>query len=358
MTLGVSSLKACRDFISTYRYPNDSPLNKHNNSHEILRHLRNFYLHESLKVSPSITPLVESALEEACRTIGLPRESVEAFVFNSDQTNAQSITLSDERCIIRISSRLVELLSQHELRFVLGHELGHFIFEHSVKTDQEEGLDEEGFLLSKAAEISSDRVGLLAARSTLDATKAILKSISGLPSAHLGDDFTDFLDQFQDRSQSHDLSSFFTSHPSFLIRARALLWFDLVRSESDPVRQARKLQELNGRIRKEMDLVFDRHSRKKIHNAEKNVFLWLCLKKALEDGVFSKKDQQFFIEEFGLDVAEALKALISERNIVDVYPFINKELERTTQILRKILPRRFQETMQRLNEESLVFRKH
>lgn len=355
MTLGISSLKACRDFISSYRYPNDSPLKKHNNSHEILRHLRTFYLHESLKVSPSITPLVESALEEACRTIGLPRESVEAFVFNSDQTNAQSITLSDERCIIRISSRLVELLNQHELRFVLGHELGHFIFEHSVKTDQEEGLDEEGFLLSKAAEISSDRVGLLAARSTLDATKAILKSISGLPSAHLGNDFTDFLDQFQDRNQSHDLSSFFTSHPSFLIRARALLWFDLVRSESDPVRQARKLLELNGRIRKEMDLVFDRHSRKKIHKAEKNVFLWLCLKKALSDGVFSKADQRFFAEEFGAEVADGLKSLISQQSHDEVAAFIEKELERTSEVLRKVLPRKFEETINRLKAETLSF---
>jgi hypothetical protein len=355
MTLGISSLKACRDFISSYRYPNDSPLKKHNNSHEILRHLRTFYLHESLKVSPSITPLVDSALEEACRTIGLPRESVEAFVFNSDQTNAQSITLSDERCIIRISSRLVELLNQHELRFVLGHELGHFIFEHSVKTDQEEGLDEEGFLLSKAAEISSDRVGLLAARSTLDATKAILKSISGLPSAHLGNDFTDFLDQFQDRNQSHDLSSFFTSHPSFLIRARALLWFDLVRSESDPIRQARKLLELNGRIRKEMDLVFDRHSRKKIHKAEKNVFLWLCLKKALSDGVFSKADQRFFAEEFGAEVADGLKSLISQQSHDEVAAFIEKELERTSEVLRKVLPRKFEETINRLKAETLSF---
>ena len=355
MTLGISSLKACRDFISSYRYPNDSPLKNHNNSHEILRHLRTFYLHESLKVSPSITPLVDSALEEACRTIGLPRESVEAFVFNSDQTNAQSITLSDERCIIRISSRLVELLNQHELRFVLGHELGHFIFEHSVKTDQEEGLDEEGFLLSKAAEISSDRVGLLAARSTLDATKAILKSISGLPSAHLGNDFTDFLDQFQDRNQSHDLSSFFTSHPSFLIRARALLWFDLVRSESDPVRQARKLLELNGRIRKEMDLVFDRHSRKKIHKAEKNVFLWLCLKKALSDGVFSKADQRFFAEEFGAEVADGLKSLISQQSHDEVAAFIEKELERTSEVLRKVLPRKFEETINRLKAETLSF---
>jgi hypothetical protein len=355
MTLGISSLKACRDFISSYRYPNDSPLKKHNNSHEILRHLRTFYLHESLKVSPSITPLVDSALEEACRTIGLPRESVEAFVFNSDQTNAQSITLSDERCIIRISSRLVELLNQHELRFVLGHELGHFIFEHSVKTDQEEGLDEEGFLLSKAAEISSDRVGLLAARSTLDATKAILKSISGLPSAHLGNDFTDFLDQFQNRNQSHDLSSFFTSHPSFLIRARALLWFDLVRSESDPVRQARKLLELNGRIRKEMDLVFDRHSRKKIHKAEKNVFLWLCLKKALSDGVFSKADQRFFAEEFGAEVADGLKSLISQQSHDEVAAFIEKELERTSEVLRKVLPRKFEETINRLKAETLSF---
>jgi hypothetical protein len=163
------------------------------------------------------------------------------------------------------------------------------------------------------------------------------------------------LDQFQDRNQSHDLSSFFTSHPSFLIRARALLWFDLVRSESDPVRQARKLLELNGRIRKEMDLVFDRHSRKKIHKAEKNVFLWLCLKKALSDGVFSKADQRFFAEEFGAEVADGLKSLISQQSHDEVAAFIEKELERTSEVLRKVLPRKFEETINRLKAETLSF---
>lgn len=355
MKTSTPHLKSCRSFLSPYRYPIDTPSKKEHGSQELLKHLRSFYLHESLKVSPSITPLVEKALQEACLTLGLPRETVEAFVFNSDQTNAQSVSLSGDRCIIRISSRLVELLNAHELRFVIGHELGHFIYEHSIKTDQEEGMDEEGFLLSKAAEISSDRVGLLASRTTVDATKAILKSISGLPSDHLGNDLTDFLDQYQDPSRSHDLSPFFTSHPSFLIRARALLWFDLVRSETDPLRQAKRLQELNDRIRKEMDLVFDRHSRKKIHKAEKNVFLWLCLRKALGDGVFSKTEQRFFTEEFGSEIAEGLKSLISQQSHDEVSVFIEKELERTTEILRKVLPRKFDETMNRLKAETLGF---
>jgi hypothetical protein len=349
------SVSFCRNFLSLYRYPNDTPAERGRRSPELLTHLRGVFLHESLKVSHSVTPLVENALREACQTIQLPREAVEAFIFNSDQTNAQSVSLPGDRCIIRISSRLVELLNAHELRFVIGHELGHFIYDHSVKTDQEEGMDEEGFLLSKAAEISSDRVGLIASRTTLDATKAILKSISGLSSNHLGDDFTDFLDQYNDPNRSDDLSSFFTSHPSFLIRARALLWFDLVRSETDPVKQTKRLHELNGRIRKEMDLVFDRHSRKKIHKAEKNVFLWLCLKKALEDGIFSKAEQQFFTDEFGPEISESLKSLISEKGNADVAGFIDGELERTTQALRKILPRKFEETMRRLKSEALDF---
>jgi hypothetical protein len=140
-----------------------------------------------------------------------------------------------------------------------------------------------------------------------------------------------------------------------LIRARALLWFDLVRSETDPVKQTKRLHELNGRIRKEMDLVFDRHSRKKIHKAEKNVFLWLCLKKALEDGVFSKAEQQFFTDEFGSEISEGLKGLILEKGNADVAGFIDGELERTTQALRKVLPRKFEETMRRLNSEALDF---
>lgn len=355
MTSPAMSLRACRNDLSDYRYPHDISKGGSAGSPELLRHLRSFYLHESLKASPSITPRVEKAIQEACQSIKLGRECVEVFIFNSDQTNAQSIALSKEKCIVRISSRLVDLLSLEELRFVIGHELGHFIYEHSIKTDSEEGLDEEGFLLSKAAEISSDRVGLLACRSTLEAIRAILKSISGLSSRHLGDDFSDFLDQFKDHSSHYDLSSFFTSHPSFLIRARALLWFDLVRAETDPHRQAKKLQELNDRIRKEMDLVFDRHSRKKIHKAEKNVFLWLCLKKALSDGVFSKADQRFFTEEFGPEVSESLKSLISQQSHDEVAAFIEKELDRTTDNLRKVLPRKFDETMSRLKAEALNF---
>ena len=104
-----------------------------------------------------------------------------------------------------------------------------------------------------------------------------------------------------------------------------------------------------------MDLVFDRHSRKKIHKAEKNVFLWLCLKKALSDGVFSKADQRFFAEEFGAEVADGLKSLISQQSHDEVAAFIEKELERTSEVLRKVLPRKFEETINRLKAEALNF---
>ncbi|NDC24163.1 MAG: M48 family peptidase [Proteobacteria bacterium] len=352
MSSSAHSLCACRQDLNDYRYPHDISKGCNASSPELLRHLRSFYLHESLKASPSITPRVEKAIQGACQSIKLSRECVEVFIFNSDQTNAQSIALSKEKCIVRISSRLVDLLSLDELRFVIGHELGHFIYEHSIRTDSEEGLDEEGFLLSKAAEVSSDRIGLLACRSTLDATRAILKSISGLSSQHLGHDFSDFLDQFEEQTAHSDLSGFFTSHPSFLVRARALLWFDLVRSESDSSKRKQRLEDLNKRITVEMDRVFNRHSHKKIHKAEKDVYLWLCLKKSLEDGVFSKSEQRFFEEEFGADVSAALKALITEQNHEQVSGFIEKEIERTTQTLRKVLPRRFEETMKRLYSQS------
>lgn len=105
-----------------------------------------------------------------------------------------------------------------------------------------------------------------------------------------------------------------------------------------------------------MDLVFDRHSRRKILKAEKDVYLWLCLKHALDDGVFSKAEQNFFLEEFGSHVLESLKALISEQQHEQIVFFIEKELERTTLTLRKVLPRNFEETMRRLKSESLCFR--
>jgi hypothetical protein len=294
-------------------------------------------------------------MRESCQALHVPRDSVEAFVYNSDQTNAQSILISENKCIIRISSRLVDILTPQELCFVIGHELGHFIYEHAIKTDNEEGLDEEGFLLSKAAEISADRAGLIASHSTRDAIRSILKSISGLSSNHLGDDFSSFLDQFHNPMEDHDLSSFFRSHPSFLVRARALLWFDLVRNESNDGSFEQKMARLNHRIIKEMDRAFDSHSKKKISKAEKDVFLWLCLQKALEDGVFSKKEQDFFAVEFSQEILESLKCLIVNEDHQQVLLFVEKELERTTNSLRKIEPRRFEEVMARLRSDSHSF---
>lgn len=83
---------------------------------------------KSLRVQPDIMPRLYGMLQEVRLRLGFKPE-VHVFITNSSSVNACTYfaTTSGRPLIIELNSALVEMMSEEELCFVVGHELGHQI---------------------------------------------------------------------------------------------------------------------------------------------------------------------------------------------------------------------------------------
>lgn len=164
-----------------------------------------------------------------------------------------AITVGMDRPIIVLSSGLVHHLDDDELRFVIGHELGHAISGHAVYRTLLLRLLGLGGLLnaipggaigirmitvgllewSRKAELSADRAGLLAAQDPTAALRTHMKLASGGTLDEL--DVTSFLSQGAEYDEGGDVRESLIklsllqqqSHPFAVVRATELRrWID------------------------------------------------------------------------------------------------------------------------------------
>ena len=125
--------------------------------------------------------------------------------------------------MVNFTSSLVNLLSPEEFAFVAGHEIGHFIFQHSELS--EENKTPELFMRLRAQEISSDRIGFLCCKNINTAISALVKIASGLNNNYLNLDIKEFLSQAENLSSENNSLHIYNTHPTVLIRAKSILWF-------------------------------------------------------------------------------------------------------------------------------------
>ncbi|GAA0498395.1 MULTISPECIES: M48 family metallopeptidase [Streptomyces] len=93
------------------------------------RSLRLMYLSDSVRVSDQQFTHLNDALRDACYILDL--EKVPPMYVNQDpQPNAMCIGLDEP--VIVLTTGLVELLDEEEMRAVIGHEVGHALSGHAV----------------------------------------------------------------------------------------------------------------------------------------------------------------------------------------------------------------------------------
>src|SRR5439155_19791768 len=95
---------------------------------------------------------------------------------------------------------------------------------------------------------AADRAGLIGCADVDVARRAMLKVATGLGERHLEIDVSDYMRQLAElRDTAGDESIFFTSHPPFPVRVRAVLRFDSVLREleagADPAELLRQTHE-------------------------------------------------------------------------------------------------------------------
>lgn len=160
----------------------------------------------------------------------------------------RAVTIGLDKPIIVLDSGLLDLVDEDELRFVIGHEIGHVLSGHAVyQTLLMRLLAMSGVFYavpggalgvraiiaalmewSRKAELSADRAGLLATQNPAVATRVHMKLASG---GHLDDlDATSFFAQASEYAETEDLRDSVLklflvenrTHPFAVVRAAEL----------------------------------------------------------------------------------------------------------------------------------------
>ncbi len=196
-------------------------------------------LKTSLKLTEKLAPHIYKIAED-CRKVLKMDKKIEFYVYQDDKFNAACYPPTEDKLYIIISSGIIERFSLEEIAFVIGHEIGHVLFEHHTYSAKAILAEGEGrlsplhamklFAWGRAAEISCDRIGLLCCKSFTAAGSAFFKLSSGVTSTSLQFNLDEYIAQFVDlkaemASSEVDPEDWYSSHPFSPIRIKALELF-------------------------------------------------------------------------------------------------------------------------------------
>lgn len=306
---------------TSVRYIDDLKLKTYSPDTSLVNNIQAGLALNSLKISKETTPELFDCLECTCKNLFLDINMVSAYVTSSPEIQASCISFNRNNCIITLTSAVINLLDFKEIKFVMGHELGHFLLGHNIE-EQHLVESQEGYIKKRAQEISVDRIGLLACRDINIATRAITKSLSGLGERYISTNMQGFLKQLDLDVAKDDDSGRFSSHPSFILRLKSLIRFSM----SDVyLKQTKKIQgtnikEIDALIQSDMNTFIDKDLRKEINNAKDMVFFWGYAFAFVKDGRFSKTDQKTLSDKYGSDMKDKLVKMLeglSRRNAIE-----------------------------------------
>ena len=274
---------------------------------------RDAMLRHGVLISSAMTPRLEARLQMVCEKLGIHRAQVTAFAYNSADVQADCLIDSPNSCVLRFSSGLINLLDGDEFRFVAGHELGHFLLGHRAGCHSSPGVSSERFIVERARELSADRIGFLATDSIESSIRAIIKTASGLGNEHIRFDVSSFVAQADLISETSLGEARTSSHPSMLVRSRALLWFSMAIRSLEDVGNADEsdVQRVDQKVLRDLNKYVDGHIRAQKDAMRDDIALWKAASLIFESGAFGSALQRRFQAEFGDENLTSLKSFFS-----------------------------------------------
>ncbi|MCP4675316.1 MAG: M48 family metalloprotease [Deltaproteobacteria bacterium] len=289
------------------RYELDTPVQHYLETGELTTHVQAVWS-EQLHISDTLSPRLCSLLDEVKQSLKF-EDDVDLFVAAAPELNAFTIPgLTEESDhVISMTSGIVERMSDEELKFVLGHEIGHLAYRHYLTglVYHAAGVDERGGSTLPAlvrnrlntwqrqAEISADRTGFIAVNGNLEAVvSAFFRLQSGLGPEHLKFDIAAFLTQLDELKgmKRSDLMARF-SHPITPIRVRALQLF----GEAGGAKVTKKkLASLDARV-KELTGLMEREVTKPLEVQARDFLLAGGLLASYSDGEVDEDQTDFLL---------------------------------------------------------------
>ena len=325
----MTSLEEARVFAARVRLPEDKlgdPLkfqelrNREQHKDSMLRH--------GLLVTEAMTPLLEKRLCAVCERLFIPRQSVTAFVYNRADVQADCVIDGPDSCVIRFTSGLINLMDEREFQFVAAHEIGHFLLSHGACSQYTSGGSIEDFMIQRARELSADRIGFLGAGSLDESIEAIIKTASGLGDEFLRFDVASFMSQVSELKNPSRGESMNSTHPSMLIRCRALLWFSMSVTNIQDLKtcSSNKIRETNGKVSRDLEKFVDGHTRARKRECVNDIILWKSCVLIISTGSFKKEMQDQLAAELGLENLDKVKSFL------ETYEKVELETEATMRL--------------------------
>ena len=193
----------------------------------------------SFKLGEDLLPELYKPFKDVCEALNF-NEPIEFYISNAPDFNASASSSQEEGepHLVNLNSGLVNALDEDELRFVIGHELGHII---SKNIDIKGVIDfvfpnYQGIplllynkisLWDKLSELTADRYGLIACGDPNKCISAFFKMSSGLGLNRFNLNFATFLEENEKLLESFKKENTINvaSHPMNPIRIKALEYF-------------------------------------------------------------------------------------------------------------------------------------
>lgn len=202
--------------------------------------VRRHLLSTSVRLSQSMAGSLHATADECRAKLGMEMP-LELYVFPSPSYNAACVKPEAGRLFIMFSSAILEAFTESEIRFVMGHELGHHLFGHHdipigyiLRGDNRPNPRLALALTSwsRYAEISADRAGAYCADDLESVAHALFKLASGLSGEYANFSVDEFLAQVDEMQleeaqpgQGAPMEDWFLTHPFSPLRVKALKLF-------------------------------------------------------------------------------------------------------------------------------------
>ena len=193
------------------------------------------FLTNGIQINHKNSPSLFDAFCDVKKKLKINSSNIDLYIENNPSINAGLAFIKKSRYVVFLNSGLVNLLNLEEIKFVIGHELGHLKYQHHkiVKNPGKRCLPIFTIRLfehSRYAEISADRCGLISVESLKVAKSALLKIATGTNLNYLCEDSIGIkvqLNAIKDILNSNKgLIDEKLSHPYSLIRIYALEKFN------------------------------------------------------------------------------------------------------------------------------------
>ena len=199
------------------------------------------FLTNGIRINHKNSPSLYDAFCEVKKKLKINSSNIDLYIENNPSINAGLAFIKKSRYVIFLNSGLVNLMDLEEIKFVIGHELGHLKYQHH-KIIKNPGKCLPIFTIrlfehSRYAEISADRCGLIAVESLEVAKSALLKIATGTNLDYICKESIGMkvqLNAIKDiLSSNQGLIDEKLSHPYSLIRIYALEKFNNFISKKD-----------------------------------------------------------------------------------------------------------------------------